>query len=295
MPTKIEWATETWNVAPGCSPVSEGCQHCCALRDVNRMSRHPNPKISGPLVKLVEKRHGRPEWTGAVTYRYDLLEKPLHWRKPRRVFVNYLGDLFRITWWPFLDEAFAVMMAGDGTIPRSGLWDDNHMFYLLTKHPDHALRYLTNDNTRPRVLNVCQARYGVTWFEWPLIRVCMGITAETQARFDERWAHLRRIPAAKYLVSHEPALGPITYPDDFLSLGSKAGVITGGETGRHARPMHPDWPRHDRDQCRDAGVKFFFKQWGEWGDDERGGIFSVRVGKKIAGRLLDGRTWEEMP
>lgn len=94
--------------------------------------------------------------------------------------------------------------------------------------------------------------------------VCLGVTAENQERFNERWDALKKIPAAAYVVSHEPALNMIDFPADFLSLGNRTGVIAGGETGPDARPAHLWWIRHDRDQCAKAGVPFFFKSWGEW-------------------------------
>ncbi len=312
MPTKIEWATETWNVAPGCFPVSEGCENCCALRDVHRMRLHPNPKISAPLQNLVSlKEDGRPQWTGLQIHRYDLLKKPLHWRKPRRVFVNYLGDLF-LAHTHFLDEVFAVMTACEATMLLSGK-AEGHIFYVLTKRPKRAMEYLHAPGTRDRFFSIAEMEYlaPVTNVDWPLRNVCIGITAENQARFDERWRYLRQIPAARYLVSHEPALGPINYPADFLALGGRAGVITGGETGKNARPMDPNWAYLDRQQCDSSGVKFFFKQWGKWADPV-GAVDSLyhysyadipyddttccyRVGKRRAGRVIEGRTWNEMP
>jgi protein gp37 len=157
---------------------------------------------------------------------------------------------------------------------------------------------------------------------WPIKNLWLGVTTETQEQADKRIPLLLQIPAAVYLITHEPALGAITYPPEFLALGNRAWLINGGESGAGARPMHPDIPRHDRDQCQAAGVPFFFKGWGEFigidyhpeecppGYDgwrcadgqfhdeiktKPNGSRSIRVGKKAAGRLLDGRTWEEYP
>lgn len=173
--------------------------------------------------------------------------------------------------------------------------------------------------------------------EWP--RNCwLGVTAENQQRADERIPILLQIPAAIRFVSVEPMLGPVKLPEETVCLGCgrdiykhdcgcPAGtgkrlkykidwVICGGESGPGARPMHPDWARSLRDQCQDAGVPFFFKQWGEYsvlqGEREieafhpvmkkhpyrgmfEGDSIAYKVGKNEAGRILDGRTWDEYP
>lgn len=171
----------------------------------------------------------------------------------------------------------------------------------------------------------------------PLKNCFVGITAETQQMFDKRWAILKQIPAAVYMISYEPALGPLLLPPDFLALGNRAWLVCGGESGSKARPMHPDYARGVRDQCVEAGVPFFFKQWGEWvspcqltdkqiikignapknwgtldinrtyfsqttpwngktgKDSETGEYVIYKVGKKAAGRLLDGETWNQFP
>ena len=160
--------------------------------------------------------------------------------------------------------------------------------------------------------------------------IYLGVSVENQRTADERIPILLQIPASHYFVSHEPALEMITIPKQFLLLGKKAWWIIGGETGPGARPMHPDIPRYDRDQCQAAGVPFFLKQWGEWipkshwretvtkefcwgtitkdgtwfesttpwnghDDDGSGEAIMVRVGKKKAGHLLDGKEWREFP
>ena len=179
---------------------------------------------------------------------------------------------------------------------------------------------------------------------WPLKNVWLGASIENQQTADQRIPHLLRCPAAVRFLSIEPLLGPVdlsTWIPEHPGMASMAEieawesrrlhwVIVGGESGPHARPMHPAWVRGVRDQCQAAGVPFFFKQWGEWcpsdcdnpqhyGRDEiyldRAGRVArtaspfdgnpcdagpcdasmVRVGKKAAGRTLDGRTWDEMP
>lgn len=178
-------------------------------------------------------------------------------------------------------------------------------FIILTKRIERAADHLPNDwgNGYPNV--------------------CLGVTAGNQERFNERWEYLRRIPAAAYVISHEPALNMIDYPGDFLSLGKRGWVIAGGETGAAARPAHLWWIRRDRDQCMKAGVPFFFKSWGAWVpgvkrkkydtfyDLQTGGCACVSMWKahewyaggvsffspaNVAGKnLLDGRTHEEFP
>ncbi|HEX9812089.1 MAG TPA: DUF5131 family protein, partial [Burkholderiales bacterium] len=161
---------------------------------------------------------------------------------------------------------------------------------------------------------------------WPLSNVWLGISAEDQATADERIPLLLQTPAAVRFVSLEPLLGEISFvglfanPNDWRdgtnALEEIDWLICGGESGPHARPSHPEWFRSLRDQCQAAGVPFFFKQWGQWAQwepkfpaanvkhiDLDGNLHDsprltepiVRVGKKAAGRILDGRTWDEYP
>lgn len=294
MSTKIEWADETWNPITGCSPVSAGCNNCYARRMANRL----------------RGRHGYPaDNPFKVTLHPDRLEQPLRWRKPRRVFVCSMGDLFHedVRDYQFY-QVYEVMERCS-----------HHTFLLLTKRPEIAKAVLTRYEGRT----------------WPLPNVWLGVTAEDQTAADERIPILLKIPAALRFVSVEPMLGlvdlnqiivpgdnPMEYHvsalheqhDDCLydSPSQLDWVICGGESGPGARPMQPEWPRSLRDQCQAAGVPFFFKQWGEWvspsqmpGETYRGiedfgdgiGITDNprKVGKKRAGRLLDGREWNEYP
>jgi protein gp37 len=129
---------------------------------------------------------------------------------------------------------------------------------------------------------------------WPT-NVWLGTTAEDQIRYDQRIDHLSRLPAAVLFLSCEPLLGPIRL-DASLPLDW---VIVGGESGAHARPMQPEWARLLRDQCNDRDVPFFFKQWGEWAPPDSviasDNSELIRVGKKAAGRTLDGDIWNELP
>lgn len=147
----------------------------------------------------------------------------------------------------------------------------------------------------------------------PLSNLWLGVSVENQRTADERIPILLQIPAIHYFISHGPALGSIIYPKEFLSLGKSTVLITEGESGPNARPMHPDIPRRDRDQCQRKGINFFFKQWGEWAGSESSemkqykkfeqfklhrfedGTCMYRIGKKRTGHLLDGKEWREFP
>lgn len=148
---------------------------------------------------------------------------------------------------------------------------------------------------------------------WPLPNVWLGVSVEDQRAAEERIVDLLETPAAIRFVSCEPLLGPVyldEIPQVLLSVSKRKDsylvdsgkldwVIVGGESGKNARPMHPDWARSIRDQCVDADVPFFFKQWGEWQfvteDYEPNHVMFEKIGKKKAGRLLDGREWNGFP
>jgi len=326
MSTKIEWATEVWNPIIGCSKVSPGCDHCYAERMAFRQTQmRPGGEYEG-VVDTVQHNDGTVHpgggWDGTTALVESALDKPLHWRKPRRVFVCSMGDLFHETvsvdW---LGRVFAVMAACP-----------HHTFMLLTKRPHRMATYLGCAEEQ-----VWQATYrlvGKCRLDWPLKNVWLGVTIEHP---DYLWRLdvLRNIPAAVHFASFEPLLADVgNIATHLLSDYDKAAhdpqmtgnecpwnkldwVICGGESGPGARPMHPDWPRGLRDQCQEWGTQFLMKQWGEWIPGDQlpgkgtladlgignrpechvwsGGGFSWRVGKHTAGRLLDGRTWDEYP
>lgn len=218
--TKIEWTDATWPVVTGCTPVSAGCENCYAARVASgRLKNHP--RYAG----LAE--HGK--WTGEVRCNADALDQPLHWRKPRNVFVASMGDLFHPEVpFKFINEVFSVMES-----------EHQHDFQILTKRPWRMERFMTSARS----------------FVFPL-NVWMGTSGENQKAVDKRCPWLVGVCPRSFL-SLEPLLGPVDLTSYIRRL---RGVIVGGETGPNARPMHPDWVRSIRDQCAEAGVPFFLKQ-----------------------------------
>jgi protein gp37 len=259
----------------------------------------------------------------------DRLTLPLHWKRPRKIFVNSQSDLFHEdVSFEVIDRAFAVM----ALCPQ-------HTFQILTKRPDRMLEYLKNEDDRVNAIEAragefgaCHCNIACTRERWPLPNVWLGTSVENQKAVDLRIPDLIVVPAAVRFLSCEPLLGGLDVakwlvPDEVDCGGYDPAfkkcldwIIAGGESGPLARPMHPDWVRGLRDQCVAAGVPFFFKQWGEWaefvanggridgtewltidgkilvGDSEADTDALVgRIGKARAGRMLDGCEWNEMP
>lgn len=255
--TGIAWTNATWNPVTGCSKVSQGCKHCYAEREWARLSANP---------KAINY-YGR-AFTDVACHE-DRLDQPLRWKKPRMIFVNSMSDLFHESVPDtFIDKVFAVMALAE-----------QHTFQILTKRPERMFEYLTTpgrmdiigNEAMPAVRSDC---FGV--LEWPLPNVWLGVSAEDQESADERLFHLMNTPAAIRWLSAEPLLGPIDLEDvpvgmngPLRSYGETNApkldwVVVGGESGPDARPMHPDWVEAIQEQCTQAHVPFFFKQWGEW-------------------------------
>ncbi|GAA5073665.1 phage Gp37/Gp68 family protein [Roseibacterium beibuensis] len=282
--TKIEWTEKTWNPIVGCSVVSPGCTNCYAMKLAPKLAANPaTPHYAG----TVESSRAGPVWTGKVALASDdALTAPLRRRKPTMYFVSSMGDLFHEAvpdeW---IDRVFAVMALAP-----------QHTFQVLTKRAARMRAYITDREDRE--IGRAQDRQLTGPHPVPVLpNVWLGVSAEDQTRADERIPDLLATPAAVRFVSCEPLLGPVdltsipgTSEDEDGKLdvwwdvltgvaydewGTELSaqhwqdtgldwVIVGGESGRGARPMHPDWPRAIRDQCAAAGVPFFFKQWGEW-------------------------------
>lgn len=305
--SKIEWTHHTFNPWRGCTKVSAGCANCYA----ESLSKR-NPATlgiwgdNGTRVVAAESYWKQPlKWNReaerACFICGDQAVQCECGNKTRpRVFCASLADVFEDR--PeLIDPRHRLMQLIESTL--------NLDWLLLTKRPENIGDMLP-----------------VKWFGDGLpSNLWIGTSVENQEQADRRIPELLKIPARVRFLSCEPLLGPVdlspwmNYESEVDDLGlTCAGfdpdfhwVIVGGESGSNARPMHPDWARSLRDQCQAAGVPFFFKQWGEFlsGSEvdichpltgkppaaEFDGVRFVRVGKKAAGRLLDGREWNEVP
>jgi protein gp37 len=208
----IEWTDATWNPVTGCSKVSPGCKFCYAERLAHRLQAMGQKNYKNGF---------------EVTLQPHMLEHPLHWRKPRRVFVNSMSDLFHNDVpTTYIKQVFGIM--------RRAHW---HQFQVLTKRSERLLELNRVLRWQPQI--------------W------MGVSVENEdylCRVD----HLRRTGAAIKFLSIEPLLGPLHN----LGLRGIDWVIVGGESGPHSRPLDPAWVQELRDRCAAARVPFFFKQWG---------------------------------
>lgn len=210
--SSIEWTDATWNPVTGCTKVSQGCKHCYAERMAKRLQAMGVARYADGFKLALQE---------------DQLDAPLRWRKPKRVFVNSMSDLFhKDVPTEFIRRVFEVMEQ----CPQ-------HEFQVLTKRADRL------EGIAPELV-------------WPR-NVWMGVSVEDRPSL-WRMGHLRHVPAAVRFLSVEPLLerlGP-------LDLRGIDWVIVGGESGPGARPMQADWVREIRASCRQAEVAFFFKQWG---------------------------------
>jgi protein gp37 len=319
MATKIEWCDETWNPVTGCTPVGKGCDNCYAKRMSTRLRGRCGYDPDNPF---------------KVTPHWSQMNKPFRWKKPKRIFVCSMGDLFHqeITW-QFIDNVFNIIRD-----------NQRHTFMILTKRPTLMKEYLEKTYTHLGFSNNINERLKNVWF---------GVSVSNQLEANQSIPVLLSIPGIRRFVSCEPILGHIDlqklsyitglgckiidslrgvkWIDDIdsdrynSSTGKLDWVIAGGETGPGARPVHPDWITSLRYQCYHANVPFFFKSWGEWSKSNiykasrkgfvgkttgefqdrfgSGSIFNenqnchfvYKVGKKITGRLIDGVEWIQFP
>lgn len=221
----IEWTDVTWNPVAGCSVITAGCTNCYAMRMAARLEAMGVQKYEG----LTRKSGGRHVWTGEVTLDESVLEAPVRWRKPRKVFVNSMSDLFQ-TAVPasFIERVWSTMQRAP-----------QHTFQILTKRPER-MREVLVETQLPVLPNV-----------W------LGTSVEASDvlwRLDE----LRGVPAAVRFVSFEPLIGSVRGCD----LTHIDWAIVGGESGPRARAMDELWVDEIQLACVEAGTAFFFKQWG---------------------------------
>lgn len=216
----IEWTESTWNPVTGCTKVSPGCKHCYAERMARRLAAMGQPNY----------RNGF-----ALTLQPHALELPLRWKKPQRIFVNSMSDLFH-------EDVPLVYILRVFDVMRRADW---HQYQILTKRSDRLVELDRQIDWRPHI--------------W------MGVSVETQ-QYTFRIDHLRQTRARIRFLSLEPLLGPLRD----LNLNDIHWAIVGGESGPGARPMEQAWVTDIREQCRRAEVAFFFKQWGGVNKKRRG-------------------------
>lgn len=269
--TGIEWTQATWNPVSGCTRASAGCDHCYSVTMTNRLAGMGQAKYAGlTVVNPKGDRH----FNGVVRTHDDALEVPLRWKKPRRIFVNSMSDLFhKDVPFEFIDKVFAVM----ALCPQ-------HTFQVLTKRPERMAEYLNYDDRDVMIQDAIDNWLGrdIPLDSWPISNIWLGTSTEDQAAADLRIPHMLRCPAAVRFISAEPLLGPIELgqlpstkwpPIDALhgTIGSDCQidrherlhwVIVGGESGKGARPCNVAWVRSIVEQCKAAGVACFVKQLG---------------------------------
>jgi protein gp37 len=233
--SSIEWTDATWNPVRGCTKISPGCKHCYAARFAERFRGIPgHPYGQGFDLRLVPEK----------------LEEPLSWRKPKKVFVNSMSDLFQ-EGVPdaFIENVVDVMCRAD--------W---HVFQVLTKRSSRMQELLSTK------LSYASSRPHIWW----------GVSVEDKKYGLPRLKDLQATPASVRFLSVEPLLEHLGN----FSLRNIEWVIVGGESGPGARPLKKDWVTGVRKQCLDWDVPFFFKQWG--------GVFKANAGRKLDGRTYDG-------
>jgi protein gp37 len=328
--TAIEWADTTWNPLLGCERVSDGCTACYAIRTATIRASNPHPKVAAAFEGLTERRDGRLDWTGRINLLPDRLTEPLRKRKPSKIFVNSQSDLFhKDVPDEFIAKVFAVMAAAPWHIfqlltkrharMRSLLSSDAFRRSVQARVPHMALDPYAHTHSKV----------------WPLPNLWVGVSVEDQHWANIRAPALLATPAAVRWLSCEPLLGAVDLrswlydrdemegasvcqlhglPECWQGCTTLDWVVVGGESGPGARPMRTEWARSLRDQCAAAEVPFLFKQWGAWvapsqmpedtfmsWDVAHGSDMcdtdrdQWRFSKKSAGRLLDGRTWDEYP
>ena len=252
--TGIEWTDATWNPVRGCTRVSEGCRFCYAERIAARFSG-PGKPYAG----LARMTASGPRWTGKARLIKKHLEDPIRWRRPRRVFVNSMSDLFferiPVDW---IQSILDVM-----------LQSPQHSFQVLTKR----------ERRMSEVVPRLRLQDGRLWKDDPPSHIWLGVSVENQEMADRRIPVLARTPAAIRFLSVEPLIAPVKLRG---LLNGIHWVIVGAESGPGARPMQMDWVRAVRDECVAAGLAFFFKQ-------------AVQNKRMVGLPFLDSRKWNQYP
>lgn len=323
--SNIEWTDATWNPITGCTMVSAGCTNCYAMGlAATRLRNHPSREA------LTRMTGGRAVWTGEVRLNEQWLDQPLRWKRGRMIFVCAHGDLFHENvpdeW---IDRVFAVMaLAPQHTFQVLTKRPERARAYLmkLTDEPSEW-RAKRLDYARIAAWPMPNVWLGTSIEDQATAdaRIPDLLAAPAAVRFVSAEPLLGPVDIVPYIGGRSylcrcgwqrterrvmffgkrtQCLDCGDYHKHFKPLDW---VICGGESGHGARPMHPDWARPLRDQCVAAGVPFFFKQWGEHEADQigpedarsinypPGHVIFRKVGKRAAGRRLDGREWNQMP
>lgn len=330
-PTTIEWTDETWNPVTGCTKVSEGCRNCYAERESKRFAgRFGYPedepfRVTQHRDKLDKPLSWRKSRMCFVCSMGDLFHPEMDYEYLKQIFAAMLipnihtgaKHTFQVlTKRPDMMAEFMVRLKPDDLV-------DIAIDIAISKWGP----VIGGNDDWWKETNGPYIRDAIT-SKWPPPNIWMGTSIEDQASAEFRLGHLMLTNAAVRFVSCEPLLSDIDFMSQGLEFwspldtsrlhGGLDWVIVGGESGPGARPMHPNWVRSIRDQCQAADIPFMFKQWGAWspetvegvevqvfglpsnqcvasGDGKTNHILYTRVGKKAAGRELDGRIWDEYP
>ena len=212
--SKIDWTDATWNCVTGCTKVSAGCANCYAETLSLRLQKTGTKKYQNGFKLTLHPKD---------------LDLPLNWKKPRKIFVNSMSDLFhKDIPYDFIDKVWGTMMKAD--------W---HIYQILTKRPEIMLDYTKSKKHKP------------------IKHIWLGTSVE-DSRVTTRIDILRKVPAAVRFISFEPLIGDVGE----LNLSNIHWVIVGGESGKNHRPIKEEWIQHILNQCEEQNVAFFFKQWG---------------------------------
>lgn len=268
--TTISWSEKTWNPVVGCGKVSEGCRNCYAMRVADGLERRFRQEKYAGTTKRTPRG---PQWTGLVRTVPEVLELPLRWRRPSRIFVNSMSDLFHeAVPLEFVAAVFGVMAASQ-----------RHTFQVLTKRPERMLEFfrwveravpgvsptsLALGMAEPHTAGRTGPAYVTSAVPWPLPNVWLGVSVEDQKAADRRVPLLLQAPAVVRWLSMEPLLEAVNL-ERALGPGAPGHrvdwVVVGGESGPQAREFRLEWAVGVVRQCQAAGVPVFVKQLGsQW-------------------------------